>query len=355
MSRLFDPLKLRRMEFRNRVFMSPMCQHCAVDGVPDDWHFAHYAARAVGGAGLVIVEATAIAPEGRISPGDLGIWSDEQARAFQRITRFIRQQGAVAGIQIAHAGRKGSTDIPWKGGAPLDEEKGGWPVTAPSPIPFTPRHPLPRALSEADLGDMLGLYEQAARHALDAGFQVVEIHMAHGYLLHEFLSPLSNKRTDAYGGPFDNRVRFPLEVARTVRKAWPDDLPAFVRISATDWVEGGWDLAQSIRLARALKEIGIDFVDCSSGGLVENAAIPGGPGFQVPFAAAVREKAEIPTGAVGFITTPVQAEQIVATGQADAVLLGRVLLRDPHWTLHAGRTLGADVRWPPQYLRGRLG
>jgi 2,4-dienoyl-CoA reductase-like NADH-dependent reductase (Old Yellow Enzyme family) len=326
-----------------------------MDSIPGDWHFAHYAARAAGGAGLIIVEATAITPEGRISPGDLGIWSDEQARAFQRITRFIRQQGAVAGIQIAHAGRKGSTDIPWKGGEPLGEEKSGWPVVAPSPIPFSPRHSVPRALSEADICDLLGVYEGAARRCLEAGFQVVEIHMAHGYLLHEFLSHITNKRTDAYGGSFENRVRFPMEVARTVRSVWPKDLTVFVRISATDWAEGGWDLDQSIRLARALKEIGIDFIDCSSGGLVEDAVIPAGPGFQVPFAAAVREKAEIQTGAVGFITSPVQADQIVATGQADAVLLGRVLLRDPYWALHAARTLGADVRWPPQYLRGRLG
>lgn len=355
MSRLFDPLNLRGVEFRNRIFMSPMCQHCAMDSIPGDWHFAHYAARAAGGAGLVIVEATAIAPEGRISPGDIGIWSDEQARAFQRITRFIQQQGAVAGIQIAHAGRKGSTDIPWKGGEPLGEEKGGWSIVAPSPIPFSPRHKVPRALSGADLQDLLGVYEASARRCLDAGFQVIEVHMAHGYLLHEFLSPITNKRTDAYGGSFENRVRFPMEVARVVRKAWPDDLPVFVRISAMDWVEGGWDLEQSIRLARALKEIGIDFVDCSSGGLVEDAVIPAGPGFQVPFAAAVREKAEIPTGAVGLITSPTQADQIVATGQADAVLLGRVLLRDPYWALHAARTLGADVHWPPQYLRGRPG
>ncbi|MBI3391780.1 MAG: NADH:flavin oxidoreductase/NADH oxidase [Nitrospirae bacterium] len=353
MSRLFESLTLRGLTFRNRVFMSPMCQHCAMDSIPDDWHFGHYGTRAVGGVGLVIVEATAITSEGRISPGDLGIWSGEQVKAFQRITRFIREQGAVAGIQIAHAGRKASTDIPWKGGGPLGAEKGGWPVVAPSPIPFSPRHSIPRALSEADLRDLLGVYETAARLALEAGFEVIEVHMAHGYLLHEFLSPITNKRTDAYGGPFDNRVRFPLEAARTVRRVWPDDLPVFVRISATDWVEGGWDLEQSVRLARALKDVGIDLIDCSSGGLVEDAVIPAGPGFQAPFAAAVRERAGIAAGAVGFITSPAQAEQIVAAGQADAVLLGRVLLRDPYWALHAARTLGADVHWPPQYLHGR--
>jgi 2,4-dienoyl-CoA reductase-like NADH-dependent reductase (Old Yellow Enzyme family) len=353
MSRLFSSLKLREITFRNRIFVSPMCQYSSVEGLPTNWHLVHLGSRAVGGAGLVMVEATAVSPEGRISPDDSGIWSDAHVSAFAPIAGFVREQGAVAGIQLAHAGRKASTDRPWTGGGPLGPEKRGWQPVAPSPLPFAPGHPVPREVTLADMNTIRTQFVDAARRAKTAGFQVIEIHMAHGYLLHEFLSPLSNRRMDEFGGTLENRIRFPLSVARAVREVWPGNLPLFVRISATDWVEGGWDLEQSVVLARELREAGVDLVDCSSGGTVPDAKVPLAPGYQVPFAAAIRERSGVATGAVGMITEPAQAEAIVAGGQADLVLLAREMLRDPYWPLHAARALGADVRWPDQYLRAR--
>jgi 2,4-dienoyl-CoA reductase-like NADH-dependent reductase (Old Yellow Enzyme family) len=353
MSRLFAPLQLRTLTFRNRIFVSPMCQYSSRDGFPTDWHQVHLGCRAVGGAGLVMVEATAVSPEGRISPDDSGIWSDAHAEAFAPIVRFIREHGAVAGIQLAHAGRKASTDLPWRGGGPLGPDSRGWQPIAPSSLPFAHGHPVPHETTAEDLATIRSQFEAAARRALAAGFQVVEIHLAHGYLLHEFLSPLTNLRKDEYGGSLENRLRYPLSIARAVRDVWPQDLPVFVRISATDWAEGGWDLEQSMELCRRLKEQGIDLIDCSSGGLVPDAVVPAGPGFQTPFAAAIRKEAGIATGTVGFITEPVQAEQIVATGLADAVFLAREMLRNPYWPLEAARALKVDIPWPVQYLRAK--
>jgi 2,4-dienoyl-CoA reductase-like NADH-dependent reductase (Old Yellow Enzyme family) len=353
MSQLFSTFKLRELTFRNRIFVSPMCQYSSLDGFPTDWHLVHLGSRAVGGAGLVMVEATAVSPQGRISPDDSGIWSDAHAQAFAPIVRFIREQGAVAGIQLAHAGRKASTDRPWLGGGPLGPEKRGWQPIAPSPLPFTPDHPVPREASAADLDTIRSQFVDAAKRARDTGFQVIEIHMAHGYLLHEFLSPMTNHRKDEYGGSLENRMRFPLSVAQVVRNSWPSDLPIFVRISATDWVEGGWDLAQSIELCKKLKEIGIDLIDCSSGGLMPQAVIPAGPGYQTPFATAIKKEVGIPTGTVGLITDPIQAEQIIATGLADAVVLAREMLRNPYWPMQAAQALKVDLPWPVQYLRAK--
>lgn len=353
MSVLFSPLTLQSITFRNRIFVSPMCQYSSTDGFPTDWHLIHLGSRAVGGAGLVMVEATSVSPEGRISPGDSGIWSDAHAETFLPISRFIKEQGAVAGIQLAHAGRKGSCSAPWQGGGQLGIDEGGWQPLAPSAIPFDDGHPVPKAMTAGEMDQVEAQFRAATRRALTAGFQVVELHMAHGYLLHEFLSPLVNKREDDYGGSLENRLRFPLRVARAVRKEWPTDLPLFVRISAVDWVAGGWDLDQSVVLARQLKEIGFDLIDCSSGFAVPNEPVPFGPGFQVPFAARIRAEAKIASGTVGFITDPAQAEQIVATGQADAVLLARQMLRDPYWPLHAAGVLHVETVWPNQYLRAK--
>ena len=353
MSRLFSLLQLRTVTFRNRIFVSPMCQYSSRDGYPSDWHLVHLGSRAVGGAGLVMVEATAVSPEGRISPDDSGIWSDAHAEAFAPIARFIREQGAAAGIQLAHAGRKASTDRPWQGGGPLGPDQRGWQPIAPSPLPFAHGYPVPREATATDLEAVRSQFEAAARRARAAGFQVIEVHLAHGYLLHEFLSPLSNLRKDEYGGGLGNRIRFPLSITRAVRDIWPQDLPVFVRISATDWAEGGWDLEQSVELCRRLKEQGIDLIDCSSGGLVPDAVIPAGPGFQTPFAASLRKEAGIATGTVGFITDPAQAEQIVATGLADVVFLARAMLRNPYWPLDAAKALKVDIPWPVQYLRAK--
>lgn len=354
MSVLFSPLKLRDVVFRNRIFVSPMCQYSSRDGFPTDWHLVHLGSRAVGGAGLVMLEATAVAPWGRITPADSGLWSEDLAEAFSSLTRFLKDQGAVPGVQIAHAGRKASTDLPWRGGGPLGEESGGWLPIAPSPVPFGPGHPTPREMSEADIRSLVERFANAACFARTAGFEVVEIHMSHGYLLHQFLSPLSNRRKDSYGGSLENRMRFPLEVVGAVRAAWPAHLPLFVRINATDWAEGGFDLAQALRLAGELKRAGADLIDCSSGGTVPDAKVPAGPGYQVPFAATIRKEIGIATGAVGLVTSPAQAETIVGTGMADAVLLGRELLRDPYWPLHASGALGVEVDyWPRQYLRAR--
>jgi 2,4-dienoyl-CoA reductase-like NADH-dependent reductase (Old Yellow Enzyme family) len=353
MSALFTPLTLRDVTFRNRIFVSPMCQYSSRNGLATDWHLVHLGSRAVGGAGLVMVEATAVRPDGRISPDDSGIWSDEHVRAFARITAFVKEHGAVPGIQLAHAGRKASTAPPWRGEGPVGPENGGWQPVAPSPIAFGEGYPVPREMSRADVEAVRGDFAAAARRAAAAGFEVVELHMAHGYLLHEFLSPLANQRLDDYGGRLENRMRLPVEVATDVRAAWPGHLPLFVRVSATDWVDGGWDLPNTVELARRLKGVGVDLVDCSSGGIVPGVRVPVGPGYQVPFAAAVRSEAGIATGAVGMITQPAQAEEIVATGKADAVLLAREMLRDPYWPLHAASALGVEAPWPVQYLRAR--
>jgi 2,4-dienoyl-CoA reductase-like NADH-dependent reductase (Old Yellow Enzyme family) len=350
---LFAPLRLRETTLRNRIAVSPMCQYSARDGRPTEWHLVHLGSRAVGGAGLVIAEACAVQPEGRISPDDVGLWSDAQAEAWAPITRFIAEQGAVPAAQLAHAGRKASTEAPWRGGGPAGEGARGWPPVGPSPLPFADGYPVPRELSADEITAVVGAFRDAARRAEQAGFEVVEIHMAHGYLLHQFLSPLTNRRTDEYGGPLENRMRLPREVARAVREAFPVERPILARISATDWVEAGWDLESSVVLARELREAGVDLVDCSSGGLVPHAKVPLAPGYQVPFAEAVRERTGVMTGAVGLITEPKQAEAIVAGGKADLVLLARELLRDPYWPLHAAQALGADVSWPVQYLRAR--
>jgi 2,4-dienoyl-CoA reductase-like NADH-dependent reductase (Old Yellow Enzyme family) len=342
---LFAPLRVREVDLRNRVFVSPMCQYSAVDGVPQPWHLVHLGGMAAGGAALVMVEATAVAPEGRISPFDTGLWNAAQVEAFRPITEFVRGQGAVPGIQLAHAGRKAGTDAPWRGGKPLH----AWTPLAPSALPFAPGYATPRPIDDPDA--IGAQFADAARRAAEAGFAVIELHMAHGYLLHEFLSPLTNHRDDAYGGPLENRMRLPLRVAEAVRAVWSG--PLFARISATDWVDGGWDLPQSIELARALAARGVDLIDCSSGGAVPHAKIPAAPGYQVPFAEAIRREARVMTGAVGLITEPRQADEIVRSGAADAVFLARELLRDPHWPLRAARELGADVRWPPQYERAR--
>ncbi len=350
---LFAPLTLRGTTFRNRVFVSPMCEYSAVDGVPQDWHLVHLGSFARGGAGLVLTEATAVTPEGRISPQDTGIWNDEQVTVWRRIVDFIRSQEAVPGIQLAHAGRKASTAAPWLGGGHVAPADGGWDdVVAPSAVAFASL-PKPHELGIDEIGHLVGAFAEAAGRSLAAGFEVVEVHAAHGYLLHEFLSPLSNRRTDSFGGSFENRIRLVLEVVDAVRAVWPDDQPVFVRLSATDWVDGGWTEDETVRLAAALREHGVDLVDCSSGGTSPDAAIPVGPGYQVPFAARVRREAGIASGAVGMITEPQQAAKVIAEGDADAVLLARALLRDPHWPLRAAHELGSEVRWPPQYQRAR--
>jgi len=353
MAHLFDSLAIRDIHFANRVFVSPMCQYSSDDGFANDWHFLHLGSRAVGGAGLVFTEATAVLPEARISPQDLGIWGDDHIAPLQRIVRFIHEQGSVAGMQLAHAGRKASTYRPWeiRHGA-IPEPDGGWTnVVAPSPIPFAPDYPMPGELSLGGIRETVAAFAQAARRACDAGFRIVEIHAAHGYLIHEFLSPLSNKRTDAYGGSFENRTRILREIVSAVRRTWPERAPLFVRISATDWVDGGWDIQQSIQLAQQLRELGVDLIDCSSGGNLAQANIPVGAGYQTPFAEQIRQQAKIMTGAVGMITSSVQAEHIIVNGQADAVIMAREFLRDPYWPLRAARELGQAISWPVQYLR----
>jgi 2,4-dienoyl-CoA reductase-like NADH-dependent reductase (Old Yellow Enzyme family) len=352
MPHLFDSFTIRDLEFSNRVFVSPMCEYSSVDGYANDWHLVHLGSRAVGGAGLVLTEATAVLPEGRISPQDLGIWKDEHVDPLKRIVSFIHEQGSVAGMQLAHAGRKASTQRPWEGDGVVPETEGGWQnVMAPSAIPFADNYPTPQALTVDGIRQVVRAFADAARRACDAGFRVIEIHAAHGYLIHEFLSPLSNHRDDTYGGSFENRTRLIREIVAAVRSSWPKGAPLFVRISATDWVEGGWDLKQSIELARSLKQLGVDLIDCSSGGTVPHAKIPAGPGYQTPFAQRIRHEAEILTGAVGMITSPVQAEQIIGTGQADAILIAREFLRDPYWPLRAATELGQSISWPVQYLR----
>lgn len=347
---LLSPLKLRDVTLRSRIGVSPMCQYCAQDGFADDWHLVHLGSRAVGGAALVMVEATAVTPEGRITPGDLGIWDDRHLEPLARIARFLHREGAVAGIQLAHAGRKASCDIPQKGGARLKTpQEGGWEVVGPSPIPFHEGDPPSRELDEAGIEAVIKAFVAAAKRALTAGFRVLEIHAAHGYLLHSFLSPLSNQRRDRYGGSLENRMRLVVQVAEALRDLMPDELPLFVRISATDWVEGGWDLEQSIALARVLCERGVDLIDCSSGALVPHAKIPVGKNYQVPFAAAIRREVDIATAAVGLITEPEQANEIITSGSADLVFLAREMLRQPYWALHAQQALHQDPAWPMQY------
>ena len=350
---LFEPLELRSVALRNRIVVSPMCQYSCVDGSATDWHLVHLGSRAVGGAGAVMVEATAVAPEGRITPADLGIWSDAQVEPLARVARFVAAQGAVPAIQLAHAGRKASTARPWDGGHPLAPGAGGWVTAGPASEPFTAGHHAPRALDGAGIAGVIDAFRAGARRALAAGFRIIEVYAAHGYLLHEFLSPLVNTRTDDWGGGFESRARLLGEVVRAVRAEWPDELSLWVRVSATDWAEGGWDVDDTVRLAGELTALGVDLIDCSSGGAVPWQKIPAAPGYQVPFAARVRREAGVRSGAVGLITEPAQADAIVRAGDADVVLLARAELRDPYWPLHAAQALGVDAPWPPPYQRAR--
>ena len=354
MAHLFEPLKLRGVEFANRIVVSPMCQYSCTDGLANDWHFVHLGTRAVGRAAAVIAEATAITADSRISPQDLGLWTDAHIEPLYRAFSFIAEQGSVPGIQLAHAGRKASTSQPWNGGKPITPDQGGWtPIFAPSELPFSDGYQLPKALSVAQIGSIVEAFAAAAQRAQAAGAKLVELHSAHGYLLHSFLSPLSNQRTDQYGGSFANRIRIVCEVVTAVRKVWPDQYPLWVRISASDWTEGGWTVEESIELARTLKPLGVDLIDCSSGGNVARAKIPVGAGYQVAFAERVRREAGMPTGAVGMITDPAQADQIIRSGQADIVILARQFLRDPYWPLLAAAALGQDIQWPLQYDRAK--
>ncbi len=356
---LFAPLKLRSLTLPNRIAVSPMCEYSSIDGFANDWHFVHLGSRAIGGAALVITEANAVSPEARISPSDLGIWSDEHIPQLTRITTFLHQHGAYAGTQLAHAGRKASMSVPWEQNRTIPPSEGGWQPVAPSAIRFDEAYPLPTALDRAGMDKIVADFVAATHRALAAGFDLVEIHAAHGYLLHEFLSPLSNHRTDTYGGSFDNRVRFPLEVIRAVRAVWPQHLPLFVRISATDWAPeslgASWDLPQSVAFARLMKQEGVDLVDVSTSGNHPAQQIPVGPGYQVHHAETIRHQADIPTGSVGMITEPAQADQIIRTGQADLVILARELLRNPYWPLHAAAVLRQQTTWPVQYTRAAHG
>jgi 2,4-dienoyl-CoA reductase-like NADH-dependent reductase (Old Yellow Enzyme family) len=351
MSHLFESLALRGITLRNRIGVSPMCQYSCVDGMATDWHVVHLGSRAVGGAGLVIQEATAVEARGRISPNDMGIWSDKHIDPLARVTRFITAQGAVPGIQIAHAGRKAGTARPWEGGKPLADSEGGWMAVGASAQAFSDGFRVPHELSLDEIREVQQAFRAAAQRALEAGFRYLELHAAHGYLLHSFYSPLSNHRADAYGGSFENRVRMTLETATAVREVWPDDLPLAVRLSCTDWAAGGWTLEESIELACRLKALGVDVIDCSSGGNIPNAAVPVGAGYQVPLSEGIRHGAGIVTAAVGLITQPMQADEIIRNGRADLVLLGRESLRDPYWPLHAAKALGQKAAVPVQYLR----
>lgn len=354
MSHLFTPLQLRGVTLRNRIGVSPMCQYSAgSDGLATDWHFVHLGARAAGGAGLILIEATAVEARGRITPFDLGLWSDDHIEPLAKIVHFIHSQGCTAGIQIAHAGRKAGTGQPWKGGGPLSDSDGGWEPLAPSPIPFDTGYRTPHELSLAEITGVQAAFQNAARRALAAGFDCVEIHGAHGYLIHSFYSPLSNQRSDSYGGNFENRTRFAVETTRAVRQVWPENLPLLIRLSSTDWVEGGWSGEDTVALAKLLKQEGIDLIDCSSGGTAPRAAVPVGAGYQVPFAEKVRRGAQIATAAVGMITQPMQADEIIRNERADLVLLGREMLRDPYWAIHAALALAKreSAPVPDQYLR----
>ena len=348
---LFEPLAQRSLVLRNRIAVSPMCQYSLPDGIPGDWHLVHLGSRAVGGASLVITEAAAVSAEGRISPADAGIWNEAQAQAWARIAAFVRAQGAIAGTQLAHAGRKASTAEPWNGGNAVAVEAGGWQPVAPSALAFNAAYPMPAALDETGIAKVIADFRSAALRSLESGFELVELHAAHGYLLHQFLSPLSNQRTDRWGGSFENRTRLLREVLAALREVWPERLPLWLRISATDWSDGWWDIEQSIELARAVRELGVDLIDVSSGGLVPGVQIPVGPGYQVEFASRIRKEAGIATGAVGLITQPQQAEDIIANGQADVVLLAREELRDPYWPRRAAKELGVEIEVPLQYQR----
>jgi 2,4-dienoyl-CoA reductase-like NADH-dependent reductase (Old Yellow Enzyme family) len=353
---LFSPLEIREVRLRNRIGVSPMCEYSSADGFANDWHFVHLGSRAVGGAAMVMTEASAVLADGRISPQDLGIWKDDHIPMLARIFRFIEEHGAVPAMQLAHAGRKASTATPWNGGGALDEAEQGWrPIFAPSAIPFSAASITPEPLDAAAIARIVEAFGDAAKRAREAGAKIVEIHSAHGYLLHEFLSPLSNTRNDCYGGSFENRTRILREVVQAIRQTWPANLPLFLRISATDWVDGGWTIDDSVGLAKQLKPLGVDLIDCSSGGAVPNAPIPAGPGYQVPFAEKIRNDAGIATAAVGMITTPEQADRVVRSGQADMVFLARELLRDPYWPLRAADELRQNGPWPKQYLRAKRG
>jgi 2,4-dienoyl-CoA reductase-like NADH-dependent reductase (Old Yellow Enzyme family) len=351
MANIFDPLSIRGITLQNRIVVSPMCQYSSEDGFANDWHLVHLGSRATGGASLVFTEATAVTPEGRISPEDLGFWKDDHIEFVARIVRFLKSQGTVPGMQLAHAGRKGSTQRPWEGSSKVSVADGGWVPLAPSAVAFSDHYPMPRALLKDEIHGIVDAFAAAARRALEAGFQVLEIHAAHGYLAHEFFSPLSNFREDEYGGSFENRTRIGREIVTAVRKEWPDNLPLFIRISATDWKEGGWDLEQSVELAKQLKPLGVDLVDCSSAGLAVDQKIIAGPGFQVPFSERIRRDANVLTGTVGLIETKEQVGEILAKGQADLVLMAREFLRDPYWPLRTARELKQKISWPAQYLR----
>jgi len=351
MPHLFEPLAFRAVTLRNRIGVSPMCQYSCVDGVATDWHLVHLGSRAVGGAGLIIVEATAVEARGRITPNDLGLWSDAHIEPLRRITNFITEHGAVSGVQIAHAGRKAGTAQPWNGGKPLANEDGGWEPIGPSSLAFGEGYRQPHELSTDEIHEVQQAFRAAAIRAYESGFRLIELHAAHGYLLHNFYSPLSNHRTDAYGGSFANRIRFTLETAAAIRQVWPESLPIAVRLSCTDWTAGGWTLEESIQLACQLKALGVDLIDCSSGGNVPNAVVPVGPGYQIPFAESIRREAGMPTAAVGLISAAVQADETIRNGRADVILLGRESLRDPYWPLHAAQILHQQGAVPPQYLR----
>ena len=351
MALIFDPLPIRGITLKNRIVVSPMCQYSSQDGFANDWHLVHLGSRAVGSAGVVFTEATAVTPEGRISPEDLGIWKDAHVEFLARIVNFLATQGTVPGIQLAHAGRKGSTQKPWAGSSLVSLADGGWVPVAPSGLPYSEKYPQPQALSKEGIRQIVDAFAQAARRALEAGFRIAEIHGAHGYLLHEFFSPLSNDRTDEYGGSFENRTRIAREVVTAIRKEWPENLPLFIRISATDWKDGGWNIDESVELAKQLKPLGVDLVDSSSAGLVRDQEIVAGPGFQVPFAERIRRDAHILTGAVGLIETKEQVAEILARNQADLVFMAREFLRDPYWPLRAARELKEPMSWPVQYLR----
>lgn len=353
MSKLLSPLTIRDVKLRNRIVISPMCTYSAVDGFANDWHLVHLGSRAIGGAGLIIQEATAVSPEGRISPGDLGLYKEEHTEKLQRIVSFIHQQGAVAGIQLAHAGRKASCAKPWDGGKQLKKNNGGWETVAPSAIAFYPDDDAPQALDMEGIQKVVSDFRIAAKRALNAGYKVIDIHAAHGYLIHQFLSPLSNHRTDSYGGNFENRIRLLLEIVDAVRAVWPLNLPLLVRISATDWAEGGWDIDESVKLASILKGKGVDLIDTSSGGMVHNAKVPVGPGYQVPFAERIKNESGILTGTVGLITQAEQAENILQKEQADLILIARESLRNPHFAINAAKMLGDEIEWPLQYLRAK--
>ena len=354
MSKLLSPLRIKDIVFKNRIAISPMCQYSAIDGFANDWHLVHLGSRAVGGAALIIQEATAVSQEGRITPADLGLYKDEQIEKLQCITKFIHEQGAVAGIQLAHAGRKAGCATPWSGAKQLKENEGGWATVSASAIAFYPEDNVPQELDADGIKKIITDFQTAALRALQAGYKLIEIHAAHGYLIHQFLSPLSNHRTDEFGGSFENRIRLLLEVVKSVQTVWPQNLPLFVRISATDWVEGGWNIDEAVKLSALLKTKGVDLIDCSSGGLVSYAKIPFGPGYQVAFAERIKKEAGILTGAVGMITIARQAEDILEKGEADLILIARESLREPYFALNAAKILGDDIEWPLQYIRAKI-